>query len=567
MPAHRNRELEERIESLLKSARTKDDLAKLFCSFLGFEYVGRAFSNRDKDNWGEGEIARIAAEQSFEILARHGDVASGGFAIIWCELKPFNRSIQRTLVQQLCKRFPAALFLFADRDSFGTERGARVHIVHAKVSGPVSSDEASQRLILRRFRIGPGERYRTASERLAKLDLNARPHIGTLELGHICDQAFDKEALTDEFFKKLDRHIRAVETDLRENQPDLDAKEAFTQSQLLIERLVFLCFAQNRGWLNQEADYLIKNFAKHKKDSDGFGFYQEFLHRLFRSLAEPSFGDRLVGIPFLNGGLFDDDEFRPPQSKLRIRNETFAALFNDLLEAYNFTVREDTPLSQEVAVDPEMLGKVFESIVLHAESAGEEFQAPDKRKAIGHISQLLNLEMNFRRGDSLHDYICGHPVRLDGTQLADYNDALARIEKSGQELHQAKRAEKKKRLRLEILAQRLDLGKRVVTDQIRALSTNQQVGDCLASRVRTQPPSGGWMRKLPACATRSSNWKRTKRNFSACRPSRWIKTFTADCASWKARNLTVLTISSGASTFRTCWLASLPPRSPANSRS
>jgi hypothetical protein len=415
---------------------------------------------------------------------------------------------------------------------------------------------------------------------------------------------------------------------------------------------VFLYFAQNRGWLNQEPDYLFKNFDKYKQDPGGFGYYQEFLHRLFRSLAEPSFGDRLPGIPFLNGGLFDDDEFRPPQSKLRIRNETFASLFNDLLEAYNFTVREDTPLSQEVAVDPEMLGKIFESIVLHAESAGEEFQAPDKRKATGsyytprivvhficretlrlyfanragqlsdpasrgtwtgrisrlfkevepddgfneadlkalrqiltpseaqrcldavnhirtldpavgsgafpvgllhelvslrrvfecvangyhdplkgegdtwkqkakehfiqnslfgvdiqqqaieicrlrlwlsllvdyelgvnpfeaergkfieainHISQLPNLEMNFRRGDSLHDYICGHPVRLDGTQLADYTDDLALIEKHGEQLHHAKHADTKKKLRLEILSHRLALGKRVVTDQVAAL--------------------------------------------------------------------------------------------------
>src|SRR5213078_1322751 len=168
------------------------------------------------------------------------------------------------------------------------------------------------------------------------------------------------------------------------NQPDLTPQEAFTQAQLLIERLVFLYFAQNRGWLNQESDHLIKNFTKYKKEGDGFGYYQEFLHRLFRSLAEPSFGDRLEGIPFLNGGLFDDDEFRPPQSKLRVRNETFAALFEDLLEAYNFTVREDTPLSQEVAVDPEMLGKIFESIVLLTEQAGlEEYRAPDKRKATG----------------------------------------------------------------------------------------------------------------------------------------------------------------------------------------
>ena len=66
--------------------------------------------------------------------------------------------------------------------------------------------------------------------------------------------------------------------------------------------------------------------------------------------------------------------------------------------------------------------------------------------------------MNFRRGDSLHDYICGHPVRLDGTQLADYTDELARVEDLGQELHHAKRADKKKRLRLEILSRRLGLG-------------------------------------------------------------------------------------------------------------
>jgi type I restriction-modification system DNA methylase subunit len=682
MPVHRDRELDLQIEALLKAPlRSKDDLARLFCRLLGFEFTGQVLSNRDKDIWGEGEAARIAAEQKFEILARHGDLATGGFAVLYGELRPFNLSLQRGLILQLRKRFPDALFLFADRNSLGNERGARVHIVHTKLSGPPSGDlsagaqagDESRRLILRRFRVAPGERYRTAAERLAKLDLNSRPQIGKLELGHLCDEAFDKEALTDEFFKKLDRHIRAIETDLRQNQPDLTPQEAFTQAQLLIERLVFLYFAQNRGWLNQEADYLIRNFAKFQRDGDGFGYYQDFLHRLFRSLAEPGFGDRLQGIPFLNGGLFDDDEFRPESSKLKIRNETFASLFADLLEAYNFTVREDTPLSQEVAVDPEMLGKIFESIVLHAESAGIEFQAPDKRKATGsyytprivvhficreslrlyfinravqladggtgvspveahgqdahatwavrisrvfkeidpdegfdeaelkllrenllpvegkrclealnglrtldpavgsgafpvgllhelvslrrvfecvangykdpvkgegdtwkqrakehfiqnslfgvdiqqqaieicrlrlwlsllvdyelgvnpfeserskfieainHISQLPNLEMNFRRGDSLHDYICGHPVRLDGTQLSDYTDDLALIEKKGQQLHHAKRADTKKKLRLEILARRLELGHRVVTDQIGVLQKQaNQIAD------------------------------------------------------------------------------------------
>src|SRR5437016_11906368 len=136
MSAHRNRELEDSIESLLKSpVRAKGDLANLFCRLLSFEYVGRALSNRDKETWGNGEVAGIAAGQSFEILAQHGDVASGGFAVLYGELKPFNLSIQRTLILQLRKRFPAALFLFAHRDTIGHERGARVHLLHAQITG------------------------------------------------------------------------------------------------------------------------------------------------------------------------------------------------------------------------------------------------------------------------------------------------------------------------------------------------------------------------------------------------------------------------------------------------
>ena len=59
-----------------------------------------------------------------------------------------------------------------------------------------------------------------------------------------------------------------------------------------------------------------------------------------------------------------------------VQNRTFQFVFQELLDAFNFTVTEDTPLNQEVAVDPEMLGKVFESIVLHAEQADPDATAP-----------------------------------------------------------------------------------------------------------------------------------------------------------------------------------------------
>ena len=141
----------------------------------------------------------------------------------------------------------------------------------------------------------------------------------------------------------------------------------------------------------------------------------------------PNFGDRLQGIPFLKGGLFDDDEFRPESSKLKIRNETFASLFADLLEAYNFTVREDTPLSQEVAVDPEMLGKIFESIVLHAESAGEEFQAPDKRKATGSY-YTPRIVVHFICRESLRLYFVNRSAQLaDGATRDTWAERISRV--------------------------------------------------------------------------------------------------------------------------------------------
>jgi type I restriction-modification system DNA methylase subunit len=543
--------------------------------------------------------------------------------------------------------------MFAKPQTLGRQQGSQIDIVYARLRAAAQEDgSTASRLLLRRFRFGPGERYRTAAERLARLDLSAVKSRTAIAITALCNEAFDKEALTNEFFKKLDQHIKAIESDLREHQ-HLGDREAFSQAQLLIERMIFLYFAQNRGWLNQEPDYLIKNFSEYRNDARGFGYYEEFLHRLFHSFAEQDFGNRLPGVPFLNGGLFDDDEFKLPLSKLKIRNATFANLFDDLLEAYNFTVREDTPLSQEVAVDPEMLGKIFESIVLHAEAAGEEYQAPDKRKATGsyytprivvhficrenlrlyfvnraevlsdpacrttwgerisrlfkeidptdgfseeelrilktllspeegkrclqllltmrtldpavgsgafpvgllheltslqrvfetavngyvdpvkgsgsqwmqkakeyfiqnslfgvdiqqqaieicrlrlwlsllvdyelgvnpfeaepatfiaaikRISQLPNLEMNFKRGDSLHDYICGHPVRIEPQKPSQYATELDNIEKLGAKLHKSVRGETKRKLRLEILERRIALAQRIITDEIKSLS-------------------------------------------------------------------------------------------------
>lgn len=246
-------------------------------------------------------------------------------------------------------------------------------------------------------------------------------------------KAFDKEPLTRDFFKRFDAAIDAIKSDLEEYQ-GLKPAEAYTRSQLLLERIIFLYFLQNRGWLNQQRDYLLANFRSHRERPNEFSYYHDFLEKLFWTLSSPkgSGGDRCSGIPFLNGGLFDDDEFaqtptrRKQDPPLNIHNSTFAGVFDNFLEAFNFTVREDTPLNQEVAVDPEMLGKVFESIVLHAEAADPDALAPDKRKATGSY-YTPRIVVHFICQEALRQYLI---ARLTGESFTSRLAEVMKVDAS-----------------------------------------------------------------------------------------------------------------------------------------
>ena len=80
-------------------------------------------------------------------------------------------------------------------------------------------------------------------------------------------------------------------------------------------------------------------------------------------------------IPFLNGGLFDPlndydwiqvDILLPGalfSNRDKTREGDIGTGILDVFDRYNFTVKEDEPLEREVAIDPEMLGKVFENLL------------------------------------------------------------------------------------------------------------------------------------------------------------------------------------------------------------
>ena len=80
-------------------------------------------------------------------------------------------------------------------------------------------------------------------------------------------------------------------------------------------------------------------------------------------------------MPFLNGGLFDkerDGNDDAPKTAWSIPNKAFAAIFA-LFRRYNFTITESAPDDADVAIDPEMLGKVFERLVTGRHESGSYY--------------------------------------------------------------------------------------------------------------------------------------------------------------------------------------------------
>lgn len=113
--------------------------------------------------------------------------------------------------------------------------------------------------------------------------------------------------------------------------------------------------------------------------SAGKNYFDDYLEPLFytglnKNRGENGFYPALHRrIPFLNGGLFEQlDNYEWENNNFNIPNSIFSNVDEkgryadgilDIFDRYNFTMNEDEPMEREVAIDPEMLGKVFENLL------------------------------------------------------------------------------------------------------------------------------------------------------------------------------------------------------------
>ncbi|MFQ5715252.1 MAG: Eco57I restriction-modification methylase domain-containing protein, partial [Candidatus Scalinduaceae bacterium] len=80
----------------------------------------------------------------------------------------------------------------------------------------------------------------------------------------------------------------------------------------------------------------------------------------------------LALVPYLNGGLFIPNKL---DERIFVMDDKIFEYIFVFFNKYNFTIREELPLEIEVAVDPEMIGKVYESLVNISEETDERGEA------------------------------------------------------------------------------------------------------------------------------------------------------------------------------------------------
>lgn len=328
------------------------------------------------------------------------------------------------------------------------------------------------------FLVGPSETCKTPTERIEGLIGKS----GKINMEDLL-KAFSVEPVSDAFFKEYKEHYqnfveylsgkRLVKEkgkwkEKKTGKPHPLMGEIFNDkpklardfAKKLLGRLVFLYFVQKKGWMlvpgekdpEKELNLIQAIFDKMK---DNGKFYQDGLLKLFFGGLNEERKDNefklpdgaMTQVPFLNGGLFYPDilDVRAQTKELNFPSHIFSNPnyqdipqdykskaettrgFLDFLNAYNFTIDEDSPGDHTIAVDPEMLGHIFENLLEDNKEKGAYYTP----KRVVHfmcqeaISEYLIGKFPDRKdevGDSIKEFI--RFQRLEGITNLDIEEDL-----------------------------------------------------------------------------------------------------------------------------------------------
>ncbi|KAB1187084.1 MULTISPECIES: Eco57I restriction-modification methylase domain-containing protein [Haloferax] len=368
----------------------------LFVERLNFEAVT---SPRGDSPWQDllvHEWPNTIRANAARLVAR-----AGRFRVIYVELEELTPNTERDVLRCLTQ---------SNQASGWTTGRTVLTVFHAPAEDTwhlvtpyegATGDEENGRLVLRRYSLGEGETHRTVADALSRLDAsNGR-------LAERIDEAFRVEPITEDFYEDYKHAFDTLSSELRENGLDVEAADRYAH--VTLNRLLFCYFLQKNGLLGGRADFVRWFHERYEASDDEGVFHETWLSALFDWITHPE-GTRLTTelpsdvesvvaeLPYMSG-LFhpsDGDEL-----DVFLSDEALNSVIRGFLEQYTFTVREERPYDVDVAVDPSMLGKVYESLIAERErdEAGI-FYTP--RSEVDLLCRL-----------ALYEQVCDHVDDLD----------------------------------------------------------------------------------------------------------------------------------------------------------
>ncbi|MFQ5614593.1 MAG: Eco57I restriction-modification methylase domain-containing protein, partial [Anaerolineae bacterium] len=364
-------ELLQAIETHLNSPSLRENLTPLFCETLLWGHPqAQTFSRQVQMRQNE------RADLTFTPVAQLSGLPI--FRVDWPDHRPPTVSQRRAVHRALAQTYLEHLLVYV------TAGGRQATFVWARQRGDAKVE-------MRALPYAVGSPARTTVEQLGELAFTIEELglFGEPPVTAVTDKlnaAFDIEAVTRRFFRAYADIFGLAEQQI--TGIGAEARRLFTQK--LFNRLMFLVFLERKGWLRfgQSQDYLRALWQDHRRErqaDSNANFYRDRLKLLFFAGLNTPHEVNIVGIrrdgflqtrigdvPYLNGGLFEeDDEDRDPT--MTVPDQVIERALDELFYRFNFTVTESTPLDVEVAVDPEMLGSIFEELVTGRHETGSYY--------------------------------------------------------------------------------------------------------------------------------------------------------------------------------------------------
>ncbi|MEH1948536.1 MAG: TaqI-like C-terminal specificity domain-containing protein [Nostoc sp.] len=278
----------------------------------------------------------------------------------------------RSLAQSLCRR-PSNFLLL------GTKNYDQLMLVNPRKTFDA---DLNLKVSIRKLLI---DRANPTNYDRDRLDAIAARNLSPQELYKVQCEAFDVEKLTKEFYRGYREIFEELQRVIKANNQHsyfTDSNRLHQFSQRLLGRIMFLYFLQKKEFLAGDRNFLKTQYNKLRSDLEDTDFYNQVLEPLFFEMLNkqrPNMDSPWGKIPYLNGGLFDRDYGSgvidaagvetPPQ--IELPNSVFDPSGDKgilrFFNSYNFTVSENIQGDEDAAVDPEMLGKVFENMLASEE--------------------------------------------------------------------------------------------------------------------------------------------------------------------------------------------------------